>query len=49
MWVLVVAGSSDGFLMADGSLSGRMVEGPIDLARVMGLEDALPGDRKSVV
>ena len=28
--------------MADGSLSGRMVDGPVDLAKVMGLEDALP-------
>ena len=39
---LVVAGWSDKFHIADGSLSGRMVEGLVDLAKVMDLEDALP-------
>ena len=28
--------------MADGSLFGQMVEGPVDVARAMGFEDALP-------
>ena len=38
---LVAAGWGDEFLMADDSLFGQMVEGPVDLAKVMGLEDAL--------
>ena len=42
LWVLVAAGLGDKRLMADGSLFGQRVEGPVDLAMVMGLEDELP-------
>ena len=42
LWVSVVVGWGDEFHVADGSLSGRMVEGLVDLARVTGLENALP-------
>ena len=38
---MVVAGWGDEFSVSDGSSFGRMVEGPADLARVMGLEDEL--------
>ena len=40
-WALVVAGWDDEFHVANGSLSRRMVDEP-DLAKVMGLKDALP-------
>ena len=42
LWVLVAAGWGDEFHVADGSLSGLMVDGPVDLAKVICLEDALP-------
>ena len=42
LWVLVATGWGDEFHVADGSLSGRMVKGLVDLAKVMGLEDSLP-------
>ena len=42
LWVLVAAGWGDELRVADGSLFGQRVEGPIDVARAMGLEDALP-------
>ena len=42
LWALFVAGWGNEFHVTDGSLSGRKVEGPVDLARVTGLEDALP-------
>ena len=42
LWVLIAVGWGDEFLVSDGSSSGRMVEGPVDLTRVMGLEDGLP-------
>ena len=40
--MLVVAGWGDEFLVVDGSLSGRMVDRPVDLEKMMDLEDALP-------
>ena len=39
--MLVAVGWGDELHMTDGSLSGRKVEGPVDLARVTSLEDAL--------
>ena len=39
--MLVIVGWGDKLHVTDGSLSGRKVEGPVDLARVTGLEDAL--------
>ena len=47
MWELVAAGLGDGFLVADGSSSGRMLEDSderhIELARVIDLGEALSG------
>ena len=37
---MVAAGWGDELHMADGSLFGQMVEGPVDVAKAMGLEDA---------
>ena len=34
-------GWGDPFCVAGGSLFGQKIEGPIEVARVMGLEDAL--------
>ena len=42
LWALVAVGWGDQFHVENGSLSERMIKGPVDLARVMGLEDALP-------
>ena len=38
---MAAAGWGDEFRVADGLWSGRMIERPVDLTRVLGLEDAL--------
>ena len=42
LWVLVIAGWGDELRVADGSLFGQRAEGLVDVARAIGLEDALP-------
>ena len=39
---LVISGWGDEFYLTDGSWSRWKVEGPVDLARVKGLENAPP-------
>ena len=39
---MAVAGWGDEFRVTNGSWFRRMVEGLVDLTRVLGLEDALP-------